>query len=205
MALTTLLLLFRVPDHLLSTLSFQVALKWTFVIRSMNLCRQVISRSLALAHLILSHLPHFPFPPCLSGWSLISRYVLLAIGAEQHPSYSPMPSHYSSLGTPRLTLVPEPIVRVWTKVEYAFPNQDCHVYLCILVKMVRSPLRWVWCTMLLLIPNYMFCLSSVPWYPLSDLYRPAVYFLSPSRYIRQRCRGGCGCCLRQICRISQTW
>jgi len=150
----------------------------------MNLCRQVIMRSLPSSHLTVSHLPHFPVPPCLSGWSLISPDVLLAMGAEQLPSYSPMPSHCSPLGKPRLTLVPGPIVRVWTKVEYAFSNQDCHDYLRILVKMVRSPVLWVWCTMLLLSPNYMLCLSAVPCHPLSHLYRPAVYFLSPSGYIR---------------------
>jgi len=76
---------------------------------------QVLSRSPPSADLTLSHLPHFPVPPCISGRSLISPDVLLAKGAEQHPSYSAMPSHCSPLGTPPLTLVPGPIVRVWTK------------------------------------------------------------------------------------------
>ena len=76
---------------------------------------QMLSRSPPSADLTLSQLTHFPVPPCLPGRSLISPDVLLAMGAEQYPSYSPKPSHCSPLGTPCLTLLPGPIVRVWTK------------------------------------------------------------------------------------------
>jgi len=70
-------------------------------------------------------------------------------------------------------------------------NLHCYVYLRIFVKLVRSLVRRVWCTMLLTFPIHMLWLSAVPCYSL--LVRRIPLFISRSlSSIRLRCRVGYG-------------
>ena len=175
MALTLLLLLFWAPDPLLSTFRFLGRLGLVGCNAFMDSMSEGDDALSAINNTPTSTSPD-PLPgSSMSVWVTLRVSCCCAIvtGAKQRPPFSPLQPRCSPFGPPRLTLAPRSGVPGSMWFQNCTSQPALFVYLHMFVKLVRSPVQMVRCTMFLIIPNSKLWLFAVPCYPffvLTDLH-----------------------------------